>query len=74
MNGFEKFDETKLPKKDFHILLRAYCVSYEDYEHLKKIWSESEINTMGDYHDFYLKTDVFLLTVVSEEFRNVCLK
>ena len=29
---------------------------------------------MGDYHDFYLKTDVFLLTVVSEEFRNVCLK
>ena len=29
---------------------------------------------MGDYHDLYLKTDVFLLTVVSEEFRNVCLK
>ena len=28
------------------------------------------MNTMGDYHDIYLKTDVLLLTAVFEEFIN----
>ena len=32
------------------------------------------MNTMGDYHDLYLKTDVLLLADVSEKFINVCLK
>ena len=31
------------------------------------------MNTMGDYHDFYLKTDVLLLADVFEKFINTCL-
>ena len=32
------------------------------------------MNTMGDYHDLYLKADVFLLADVFEKFINTCLK
>ena len=31
------------------------------------------MNTMADYHDLYLKTDVLLLTDVFEKFINTCL-
>ena len=31
------------------------------------------MNTMGDYHDLYLKTDVLLLADVLEKFINTCL-
>ena len=32
-----------------------------------------KINTMGDYHDLYLKTGVLLLANVFEKFINMCL-
>ena len=32
------------------------------------------MNTMGDYRDLYLKTDVLLLTDVFEKFINTCLE
>ena len=32
------------------------------------------MNTMGDYHDLYLKTDVLLLADVFEKFIDMCLK
>ena len=32
-----------------------------------------KMNTMGDYHDFYLKTDVLLLADVFEKFVSTCL-
>ena len=31
------------------------------------------MNTLGDYHDLYLKTDVLLITDVFEKFINTCL-
>ena len=31
------------------------------------------MNTMGDYHDLYLKTPVLLLANVFEKFINMCL-
>ena len=32
-----------------------------------------KINTMGDYHDLYLKTDVLLFADVFEKFMSTCL-
>ena len=33
-----------------------------------------KMNTMGDYHDLYLKTDVLLLADAFEKFISTCLK
>ena len=50
MNGFETFEETKLPENDdFYSLLRNDCVSHKDYEYAKKVWSEFEMKRVGDY-------------------------
>lgn len=32
------------------------------------------MNKMGDYHNLYLKTDVLLLTDLSEQVRKTCLQ
>ena len=47
-------------------------VSDQDYEHARRVWSEFEINNLGEYHDLYLRTDVILLANIFESFRKVC--
>ena len=75
MSGIEKFEETKLPPKEkFFSKLNDCGISDEDYEHAQKVWKEFGIKNMGEYHDFYLKSDVLLLADVFEEFRNVCME
>ena len=38
------------------------------------VWNAFKMNTMGDYHDLYLKTDILLLADVFEKFINTCLE
>ena len=33
-------------------------ISDSDYEHARTVWKTFKCNTIGDYHDLYLKTDV----------------
>ena len=40
----------------------------KDYFKAADIWNVFKMNTMGDYHDLYLKTDVLLLADVFEKF------
>ena len=74
MDSFEKFFEDKLPDKyDFFSSLRDKCISEKDYFKNIIVWNVFKMNTMGDYHDLYLKTDVLLLSDAFEKFIKTCL-
>ena len=78
MDSFKRFNEEKLSdRKCFYNSKKDGTtdddgkkldgqVSFEDYLTYKKIWDEFGMKNMGDYHDHYLKEDVFLLADVLE--------
>ena len=74
MDSFKKFSEDKLPdRRRFFSSLKDVCISVKDYLKANNTWNVFKINTMGNYHDLYLKTDVLLLADVFEKFINTCL-
>ena len=59
MDSFEKFFEDKLPNKcEFFSSLKDRCISEKDYLKAINAIKVFKMNTLGDYHDLYLKTDV----------------
>ena len=49
-------------------------MTYAEYEHAKRICKNLEIKSSGEYHDLYVESNKLLLSDVSENFRNMCLK
>ena len=75
MDSFEKFNKTELPtKEEFYSILNNEHISDEDYCHAKKVWNTFQLQTMGEYHNLYLKSDILLLADVFENFRKTCLQ
>ena len=75
MDSFERFNETQLPSKDdFFSQLTQDAITDEQYCHATKVWGTFNLQTMGDYHDLYLKSDILLLADVFENFRSTCLQ
>ena len=65
MDSFKKFFEDKLPDRcEFFNSLKDECISEKNYSHAIDVWNTFKINTMGDYHDLYLKTNVLLLAAL----------
>ena len=75
MDSFEKFDKTELPtKEEFYSILNNEHITDEDYSHAQKVWTTFQLQTMGEYHNLYLKSDILLLADVFENFRKTCLQ
>ena len=76
MDSFETFFDEKLPdrRKFFSSLKDELLVKKTIHILLIFVWNTFKMNTMGDYHDLYLKTDVLLLADVFEKFISTCLK
>ena len=74
MDSFKKFSKDKLrDASKFFSFLKDVCIGKKDYSKANNIWNVFKMNTMGDYHDIYLKTGVLLLADVFEKFINMCL-
>ena len=75
VSSLEKLTETQLPAKEqFYSKLNDEDISDEDYTHAINVWNTFKCQTIRDYHDLYLKSDVLLLADVFENFRKTCLK
>ena len=86
MDSFKRFNEEKLIDKEcFYRSVKDGKtgenrkkldghISDEEYLTCKKIWKESGMKNMGDYHDQYLKKDVLFLADVFEKFIDTCMK
>jgi len=62
MDNFEKFNDENLPpKKEFFSILNNEDITDLDYKHAENVWSTFNLGSMGEYCDFYLKSDVLLL-------------
>ena len=69
-----KLEERALPTKtEFYSVLNQEAISDADYHHAQKVWETFNCQTLGDYHDVYLKSDVLLLADVFESFRDTAL-
>ena len=74
MDSFKRFDEDKLPDKSkFFSALKDKCISKKEYGRAINVWNVFKLNTMGNYHDLYLKADVLLLADVFGKFISTCL-
>ena len=75
MDSFDKFNKTELPtKEEFYSILSNEHITDEQYKHAKNVWNTFKLQSMGEYHDLYLKSDVLLLADVFENFRKTCLQ
>ena len=75
MDSFERFQEPQLPPKNaFYSSLAEVDISEIDYNHVQRVFKHFDMTDLGDYHYFYLLTDVLLLADVFENFREVRLQ
>ena len=70
---YGQFYEKLLDWCKFFSSWKEECISGKDYLYAINVRNTFKMNTMGDYHDLYLRTDVLLLADFLEKFVNTCL-
>ncbi|XP_066157591.1 uncharacterized protein [Euwallacea fornicatus] len=74
IDSIDKLDEKTLPSKEyFYNKLEDSHIDDEKYSHASKVWDSFNIQTLGEYSDLYLKTDVILLADIFEHFKLNCI-
>ena len=75
IDSFKKFNEPRLPARRLWTNSLAggeVGVDRSEFNHAIIVFSIFGCNSIGDYYDLYLSTDVLLLASVFEAFRSVC--
>ena len=62
LDDWEKLNESLLPEKeDFYSHMNMEGITDADYVHTKKVCKGFEIKKLGDYHDLYVQSDIFIV-------------
>lgn len=73
VDSWRKLEETAIPPRErFYSQLNNENISESEYSHACNVWRVFRIETLGEYSDLYLKTDVLLLADIFENFRRNC--
>ena len=73
MDNYKKFEQEFIPQFGWpwtNSLTGKVGVTEADNGFANEIWEKFGCTSIGDYHDLYLKTDVILLVVIFENFRD----
>ena len=69
MGSWVRFSETTLPDKEkFYSKLNDENITGKEYAHAQRTWKAFGCQTLGDYHDLYVKTDIALLGRALEKY------
>ena len=71
IDDWESFNETLTEKEEFYSNLNIEDIIDAEYIHAKRNCKDFEIKNLGQYHDLYLESDIFLLDVF-ENFGKMC--
>lgn len=75
LDSYDKLNDCQLPpKENFYNNLTQSHISDEDYRHALKVWDTFRIETLRDYAETYLTSDVLLLCDIMENFRDLSLE
>ncbi|XP_063726649.1 uncharacterized protein LOC134854357 [Symsagittifera roscoffensis] len=77
IDSFKKFNEPRLPARTLWTNSLAggeVSVDRSEFNHAIMVFTKFGCNSIGDYHDLYLSTDVLLLASVFEVFRPCAMK
>lgn len=73
VTSFKQFNEKQLPTKDkFFNVLTEKNITDEEYEYADFVFNRF-CDSLGSYHDLYLKVDTILLADVMENFRSIAI-
>ena len=73
MDSFKRFFKTSFPDKEkFYSNLNMESITDIDYRLAKNVFNKFDNNTLGDYHDLYVQSDILLLADAFTNFRKVC--
>ena len=68
----DTLDEKNLPdKSEFYNILTMKHISDEEYKNVKEFYKQMKFKNIREYLTCYLQTDIFLLSGVYENFRNI---
>ena len=74
-NDWKKLNQRSLHEKEnFYSNLNMEDFNFADSTHGKRVFKDSEIKSLGEYHDLYIQSNKLLLADVFENVQNMCLK
>lgn len=74
IKDIDVLNERNLPPIDsFFSTLNGENISQAEYNRAQCVWNTFNCQTIGDYSDVYLKSDVMILSDIFENFRHVCM-